>query len=194
MQENPTYSHVLFIIHLSRQEACSSLIGFQGDPWISYHIDDLKPSLDKVVSTSDALKFTVSELFMGKTWGQSDFCSPGIMNETTRHEMIEEPENEDTESIDDLEGSTSAVDDFSAPERCEVKTLKAIPHEMAASLFKESCCPLYHRLHGCIQSTVSKLNDSSRKRHTKIVKILLDLIPKEAPSELGIIIFFYLPN
>ena len=37
------HTHVLFTIHLPRQVLSSSLVGFQGDPWISAHIDVLRP-------------------------------------------------------------------------------------------------------------------------------------------------------
>ena len=59
-------THVLFIIHLPRQIS-SSLVGFQGDPWISAHIDDLMPSagdgtieLDEVVGG-----VSISAIFIG---------------------------------------------------------------------------------------------------------------------------------
>ena len=43
-------THVLFIIHLPQQVASSSFVGFQGDPWISAHIDDLRPPSDNRVA------------------------------------------------------------------------------------------------------------------------------------------------
>ena len=54
-------THVLFVIHLPRLFAKSySFVGFQGDPWISYHIDDLRPS------TSNAdFGLAFSKLFIG---------------------------------------------------------------------------------------------------------------------------------
>ena len=51
-------THVLFIINLPQQVANSSFVGFKGNPWVSYHIDDLSPTGDNVV--------TARKLFMGK--------------------------------------------------------------------------------------------------------------------------------
>ena len=50
--------------------------------------------------------------------------------------------------------------------------------------------PLFRRLHGCIQAAASRLKDSSTKRSTKRVEILVHLIPKELPSEPGLASYF----
>ena len=58
-------THVLFIIHLPRQIS-SSLVGFQGEPWISAHIDDLKPTGEDVVELQDVINGAcISDLFIG---------------------------------------------------------------------------------------------------------------------------------
>ena len=59
-------THVLFIIHLPHQVASSSFVGFQGNPWISSHIDDLRPTTDNAVSAQEAIGLTISELFLGR--------------------------------------------------------------------------------------------------------------------------------
>ena len=43
----------------------SSFIGFQGDPWISAHIDDLKSTSNDSIEPQQALRTTISELFIG---------------------------------------------------------------------------------------------------------------------------------
>ncbi len=66
-EENQT-THVLFIIHIPRQIPCS-LIGYQGEPWISAHIDDLKPSEEGMIELSEAIRgVQMSELFIGGKW------------------------------------------------------------------------------------------------------------------------------
>ncbi len=60
-------THVLFVIHLPQQVASSSFVGLQGDPWISAHIDDLRPPSDNTVAPDKATTMTMSELFMGKS-------------------------------------------------------------------------------------------------------------------------------
>ena len=57
-------THVLFIIHLPHQVRNSSFVGFQGHPWISSYIDDLRPTTDYVVSANVALGKTISEIFL----------------------------------------------------------------------------------------------------------------------------------
>jgi poly(3-hydroxybutyrate) depolymerase len=44
--------------------------------------------------------------------------------------------------------------------------------------------PLFCRLHGCIQAAASKLHNFNVK-NTKRVEILVHLIPKELPREIG---------
>ena len=59
-------THILFIIHLPHQVVSSSFAGFQGDPWISAHIDDLIPTSDNTVAPFNAIGLSISELFIGK--------------------------------------------------------------------------------------------------------------------------------
>ena len=59
-------THVLYIIHLPRQMS-SSLVSFQGNPWISTHIDDLKPSTNDVIAPHEAVGVPISKLFIGDT-------------------------------------------------------------------------------------------------------------------------------
>ena len=59
-------THILFIIHLPHQVVSSSFVGFQGDPWISAHIDDLRPTSDNTVPPFNAIGLNISELFIGK--------------------------------------------------------------------------------------------------------------------------------
>ena len=63
-------THVLFIIHLPRQVS-SSLVGFQGDPWISAHIDDLNPSTNNRITPYEAIGIPISTLFIGGTSASS---------------------------------------------------------------------------------------------------------------------------
>lgn len=55
-------THVLFIIYLPRQTPSLSFVGFQGDPWSSVHIDELRPS-DEEITSIDAIQLPISELF-----------------------------------------------------------------------------------------------------------------------------------
>ena len=62
-------THTLFIINLTHQvSSTSSFVGFQGDPWISYHIDDLRPTSGNTctIQPLQAISTNISELFIGK--------------------------------------------------------------------------------------------------------------------------------
>lgn len=55
-------THVLFIIYLPRQTPPLSFVGFQGDPWLSAHIDELRET-DAEISFFDTFSLPISELF-----------------------------------------------------------------------------------------------------------------------------------
>ena len=125
-------THVLFIVHLPQQVSSSSFVSFQGDPWISSHIDDLRQPSDTVVSTKEGIVMTISEVFLGQE-----------LFELSIHKQ---------------------------------------PHEIIHS----QRSPLFRRLHTCIQAAASRLKDSTIKRSTKRVDILVHLIPNEFPIVPGL--------
>ena len=59
-------THILIVIRLPQQEVNSQFVGFQGDPWISVHIDDLRPTSEVTVIPEQALNAFISELFIGR--------------------------------------------------------------------------------------------------------------------------------
>ena len=59
-------THVLFIIHLPWQTVGSSFVGFQGEPWISTHIDDLRPTTGGTITLQEVMGVSISQLFCGK--------------------------------------------------------------------------------------------------------------------------------
>ena len=61
-QEGST--HVLFVIHLPQQVIGSSFVGFQGDPWISTHIDDLRRTNNNTDTLNKAMTMPISSLFI----------------------------------------------------------------------------------------------------------------------------------
>ena len=58
-------THVLFIVHLPVQATHSSFVGLQGDPWVSCHIDELRPSDPGAIRLEEAQAVPISELFYG---------------------------------------------------------------------------------------------------------------------------------
>ena len=59
-------THVLFVINLPHQVSSSTFVGFQGDPWISSHIDDLRPTSSDTIEPLHAIATNISELFIGE--------------------------------------------------------------------------------------------------------------------------------
>lgn len=55
-------THTLFVIYLPPQVTDSRFVGFQGDPWISSHIDELIPTS---IAPQDAVMTSISEVFIG---------------------------------------------------------------------------------------------------------------------------------
>ena len=63
-------THVLFIVHLPVQAVQSSFVGFQGDPWVSCHIDELRASDEGALTLERAQGASISELFYGGPGGR----------------------------------------------------------------------------------------------------------------------------
>ena len=68
IQNRNGVTHVLFIINLPHHvsRSSSTFVGFQGDPWISVHIDDLRPPDGDSIEPLQAITTTISELFIGE--------------------------------------------------------------------------------------------------------------------------------
>ena len=75
-------THVVFVIHLPHQAASSSFVGFQGDPWISVHIDDLRPTSDGTIIPYEAMDTAISQLFLGSIVPEDQFGAPMDQGET----------------------------------------------------------------------------------------------------------------
>ena len=56
-------AYVVFVIHLPVKVAHSTFVGFKGDPWVSCHIDELRPSDKKVITFGVIKGVTISQLF-----------------------------------------------------------------------------------------------------------------------------------
>ena len=126
-------THVLFIIHLSvlpNQVTGSSFVGFQGNPWVSAHIDDLRPTADNLVATQQAIGVPISDLFHGtynpQATEQEDESMPSYYNRLQSDEKeeegdmeeeeykMEEGDNEKGSDFEEREGSMKNGDDLSS--------------------------------------------------------------------------------
>ena len=126
-------THVLFVIHLPRSYNNSSFVGFQGDPWVSFHIDDLRSTNDVSVSVKEAMSMTISAVFIG--------AKPSSWHNDLGNSSEDEL---------DTRGSSG---DVSSEEPSENHRISSQECETAS----------YGRLHGCIQAAASKLKDTSKR-------------------------------
>ena len=188
--------HVVFIVHLPVQAACSTFVGFQGDPWISCHIDELKPSGKNGITLETAQGVTVSQLFYG---------GPKLVNEEEGgefgHQRGEGSEKE--VEVQDIEGEVHcrAIEKYSPegveePEdsrrngRISQKGSAHFPstyHEMLSEKVASLTTPssdVYTqcvRLNNCIQAAASRVQDSrvNKRKAAERVQILIQIIPQK---------------
>jgi hypothetical protein len=220
-------THVLFIIHLSHQVVNSSLLGFQGSPWISSHIDDLRPS---TVSVQEAVGLTISEFFLGKKNSQENrtgehgasghniaeigTVEKGFPRMDAESKDAEQDEMIETEGTSSREVSTPLQVDINRENEGESQlpgckddaqitvedqynggvqpmptgyAIKSSQDYVATqpSITMPNKSLLFRHLCGCIHATASRINDFNVQRSTKRVEILVHLMPKELPREIG---------
>ena len=84
-------THVLFIIHLPVQTVQSSFVGFQGDPWISCHIDELRPSEKGAITLEGAQGVPMSILFYG-----------GLEEDETKAPELQEQTSDFTSNVEGM--------------------------------------------------------------------------------------------
>ena len=80
-------THVLFVIHLPQQEIRSSFVGFQGDPWISSHIDDLRRTNHDSDTLNKAMTMPMSSLFIFSDAEQKEPIPIGSLAEDEFEEL-----------------------------------------------------------------------------------------------------------
>ena len=90
-------THVLFIIHLPQQATASSFVGFQGDRWISTHIDDLRPPSESTLTLHQAMESSISDLF----YSQSEPYRQ-VLPETAEEPMSDVLPNDGEELMEDV--------------------------------------------------------------------------------------------
>ncbi len=89
IQSRDDITHILFVICLPQQEVNSQFVGFQGDPWISVHIDDLRPTSAATVIPELALNSSISQLFIGQLNTIYSGHDDQIMQLETEHKDVD---------------------------------------------------------------------------------------------------------
>ena len=78
--------HIVFVVFVPHYNATSNqdraaTVGYLGDPWISAHIDDLRPNFDTTVTPLAAHGLSISELFMGH-------CNVKQISGDSQHQIV----------------------------------------------------------------------------------------------------------
>ena len=195
-------THVMFIIRLPQQEVRSKFVGFQSDPWISVHIDDLKLSSQQTVSPEQAISAAISELFIGrfdrerKDIETISNIKPSLENSvqcTESDETGDSQSQESTEKVDNDEENGSEEISSGSVQDTKIDSASTVTKE---SILKEEhgdaetekhfdFYPQHHRLYGCIQSAVSALRDSGKDRTKPRLQKLMCLVPREPTASVG---------
>ena len=100
-------THVLFVIHLPQQSVGSSFVGFQGDPWVSAHIDDLRRMDSDTVTLSEAMNKPISHLFISpdsecEVPHESEQTPMEIAKAMGEMQVAETPHDENQDTTEDL--------------------------------------------------------------------------------------------
>ena len=111
IQEIAGTTHVLFIINLLSQNITSQFVGFQCDPWISVHIDDLRPTRDSTIDPSVARHLTISGLFIGKY--EEDNTVPNSVQFMTGEDSVQVLDENPLISSNESEVETEVSDNSS---------------------------------------------------------------------------------
>ena len=107
-------THIIFIIHLPVQVIQSKFVGFQGDPWVPCHIDELRPSDTNSITLELAQGTRISRLFYGA------LDEPGLDRQTSElsnnmegvvFERVISTEERMGEAVDEGEGEGEAMED-----------------------------------------------------------------------------------
>ena len=173
-------THVLFIIHLPRQTVGSSFVGFQGEPWISTHIDDLRPTTGGAITLQEVMGVSISQLFCGKMAADKS----GRIGENKISSAAENLEemylHDETESMQvESDHTTTVQGGFDQDEEMSVEG-DIGPHTPSWPV-EGNHNTQFRRLYGCIQPAAARLQDSAKnkERATKRVAILVNLIPRD---------------
>ncbi|CAI8034865.1 E3 ubiquitin-protein ligase RNF213 [Geodia barretti] len=202
-------THVVFIIHLPVRVAHSTFVGFQGDPWVSCHIDELRPSKKNAITLEVAQGVTVSQLFYGgleytgperQTSEVSSNMESIVFNRLSsaeegseeamedEHKMLQGIQEMNVEVEHYLEDSnTQSTDRAEGP--IETQEESSIQSDSPLGLQKASSVNLTSsgvnkqciRLNSCIQAAASRLQDSTRdkQRAAERVRLLIKVIPHD---------------
>ena len=173
-------THVLFIIHLPRQVVGSSFVGFQGEPWISIHIDDLRPTAGGTITLQEVMGVSISQLFCGKMAADKGGRVGEEKISMVAEKLEEMYSHTETESMQVESDHTTTFQEGLDQDK-ELSAEGEVMLHTPPWPVEGSQNTQFRRLHGCIQPAAARLQDSAKnkERATKRVAILVNLIPRD---------------
>lgn len=113
-------THTLFVIYLPPQVSDSTFVGFQGDPWVSSHIDELMPTS---IAPQEAVMTSISEIFIGD---YLNYIKPLLGDVRDENQSLKEGSSTSSEDqvIDTTQGEESDI---------EVEDQEFEAHELTSS-------------------------------------------------------------
>ena len=204
---------MVFVIQLPHHAANSSFVSFQGDPWISVHIDDLRPTSDSTIMPYEAMGTAISQLFLGSIIHDDHLGIPIAQRSAVDEEQedrdvemdskpskksIKDREDGNEMAVLDIEDEEESMDEDEIPPNGEKMSEGSGPEKSEERMEEETAVggveesrpmalppPQCQRLHGCIQAAASRLQDDNKRRATQRVEILVTLVPKDIRFPLG---------
>ena len=193
-------THVVFIVRVPQQEVKSQFVGFEGEPWICVHIDELRTTTESTVLPQQADSAKISELFIGNRNETKQGLKPskGKLKPVFVKESAEDegenvlelhlPSESFASSIQIGPSTSQPVHKFSS--LVGEDDDKKEDHQHTDTVLEKvaDCEPLHaqhRRLYGCIQAAVSMLNDLKEDRSKQRIQKLLCFFSKSVDDRLG---------
>lgn len=180
-------THVVLIIYLPVQAEECSFVGFQGEPWLCCHIDDLRPSENGAITVEGADGVPISKLFYGALDNIDEKRDDKGDIESLLCIDIEDEEDKESSScmkkLRRSEDQKNGRSDLSRSLFDNTRKTLTIDHHS----WKGMMCTQCTRLNSCIQAAASHLQDynQNRERAAMRVKLLINAIPPNPVFPLG---------
>ena len=196
---------MVFVVNLP-VKVTHSTFGFQGDPWISCHIDELRPNNNKALNLEMIQGVTISQLFCNglectrmksrhtssvpfKGKKSSDHRLEQAMMENEDEPILSMKQESKKEKIVSPEGIEAMMEE--AMEEGKEGSTKVEPPRisvMSKNIFGEYTHCVH--LNSCIQAAVSRLHDTTHnniQRAAERVRLLTQVIPHQPSFPLGML-------
>ena len=172
-------THVLFIIHLPVQTVQSSLVGFQGDPWISAHIDEIRPTLEGNLTLDIAQGVPISQVFYGP------FDDPTLVQTVDEQQLQSRAKEEVTFS-----STTQKLAFESGPTHQEISSVTC-PYEQIVThepnITAPEACPMKQILHETSDQVCSQEHGPTKQIIALVAGPVTQALPNSSTQAVNIV-------